>query len=95
MSGTQPSPLAGIKVIVLDPRGNWKPPANPMAEKVAANAPLTVRAAREFVYLTIQMGRSAATRAAHSLFEKVYLSEDAREGPRSFREKRKLVWKGR
>ena len=35
-----------------------------MAEKIAANAPLTVRAARELVYLSTEMGRSAAQRAA-------------------------------
>ena len=71
------------------------PRAFAMAEKIAANAPLTVRAARELVYLSTEMGRSAATRAAQHLFEKVYLSEDAQEGPRSFREKRPPVWKGR
>ena len=66
-----------------------------MAEKIAANAPLTVRAARELVYLSTEMGRSAAQRAATHLFESVYRSEDAQEGPRAFREKRKPEWKGR
>jgi len=54
-----------------------------------------VRAARELVYLSNEMGRSAAQRAATHLFEKVYLSEDAQEGPRAFREKRTPAWKGR
>jgi enoyl-CoA hydratase/carnithine racemase len=66
-----------------------------MAEKIAANAPLTVRAARELVYLSTEMGRSAALRAATHLFESVYRSEDAQEGPRAFREKRKPEWRGR
>ena len=66
-----------------------------MAEKIAANAPLTVRAARELVYLSTEMGRSAAQRAAAHLFESVYRSEDAQEGPRAFREKRAPDWKGR
>ena len=66
-----------------------------MATRIAANAPLTVRAARELVYLSNEMGRSAAQRAATHLFEKVYLSEDAQEGPRAFREKRTPAWKGR
>jgi hypothetical protein len=51
-----------------------------MAEKIAANAPLTVRAAREMVYLSTEMGRSAALRAGAHLFESVYRSEDAQEG---------------
>lgn len=66
-----------------------------MARTVAANAPLTVRAARELVYLSSEMGRSAGLRAARHLFESVYLSEDAQEGPRAFAEKRPPVWRGR
>lgn len=66
-----------------------------MAERIAANAPLTVRAARELVYISTEMGRSAALRAATQLFDPVYRSEDAQEGPRAFREKRKPEWKGR
>jgi enoyl-CoA hydratase/carnithine racemase len=66
-----------------------------IAAKIAANAPLTVRAARELVYLSAEMGRSAGLRAGAHLFESVYRSEDAQEGPSAFREKRKPVWKGR
>ena len=66
-----------------------------MARGIAANAPLTVRAARELVYLSTEMGRSAGLRAAHHLFESVYLSEDAQEGPLAFAEKRAPRWKGR
>lgn len=66
-----------------------------MAREIAANAPLTVKAARELVYLSTEMGRSAALRAAHHLFEGVYLSDDAQEGPRAFAEKRVPRWQGR
>jgi len=66
-----------------------------MAERIAACAPLTVRAARETVYLAAEMGRSAALRAANHVFERVYRSEDAQEGPRAFKEKRKPQWRGR
>lgn len=66
-----------------------------MARSVAANAPLTVKAARELVYLSTEMGRSAGLRAAQHLFESVYLSEDAQEGPLSFAQKRPPRWKGR
>lgn len=66
-----------------------------LAQKLMANAPLTVRAAKEMVRLSTEMGRTAALRASNHAFATVYLSEDALEGPRSFREKRKPVWKGR
>jgi enoyl-CoA hydratase len=66
-----------------------------MARTIAANAPLTVKAARELVYLSGEMGRSAGLRAAQHLFESVYLSEDAQEGPRAFAEKRPPRWSGR
>lgn len=77
------------------PAGELMSAAMAMAEKIAANAPLTVRAARELVYLSTEMGRSAALRAGHHLFDRVYRSEDAQEGPRAFKEKRKPQWRGR
>lgn len=77
------------------PAGELMAAATAMAEKIAANAPLTVRAARELVYLSTEMGRSAALRAGHHLFDRVYRSEDAQEGPRAFKEKRKPQWRGR
>lgn len=69
--------------------------ARAMAAKIAANAPLTVQAARELVYLSGEMGRSAALRAATHLFDRVYRSEDAQEGPRAFKEKRPPQWRNR
>jgi enoyl-CoA hydratase/carnithine racemase len=66
-----------------------------LADRIAGNAPLTVRACRELVHLSQEMGTSAARRAARHLFRPVYESEDAQEGPRAFAEKRKPVWRGR
>jgi enoyl-CoA hydratase/carnithine racemase len=77
------------------PLDQLKPRAMEMARTIAANAPLTVKAARELVYLSTEMGRSAGLRAAQHLFESVYLSEDAQEGPRAFAEKRPPKWQGR
>lgn len=60
-----------------------------MAEKIAAKAPLTVRVAREWVYLSIEMGRWAGLRAPTHLFDRVYRSEDAQEEAfPEFRDKR-------
>jgi enoyl-CoA hydratase len=77
------------------PLADLRAKAMEMARTIAANAPLTVKAARELVYLSSEMGRSAGLRAAHHLFESVYLSEDAQEGPRAFAEKRPPKWTGR
>jgi enoyl-CoA hydratase len=76
------------------PAAELLPKALEMARTIAANAPLTVRAARELVYLSSEMGRSAALRAAYHLFDSVYRSEDALEGPRAFAEKRAPRWQG-
>ena len=77
------------------PQAELLPEAISMAKKIAGNAPLTVKAAKELVYLSSEMGRSAALRAAYHLFEPVYKSEDALEGPLSFREKRPTKWQGK
>jgi len=47
------------------------------------------------VYMATDMGRMAGLEAARHLFDHVYKSEDAQEGPRAFAEKRKPNWKGR
>lgn len=66
-----------------------------LAAKIRDNAPLTVQATRRMVYMTTEMGRTAAWDVADAIFEPVYTSEDAKEGPRAFREKRSPQWKGR
>jgi len=66
-----------------------------MARTIAANAPLSVRAAKRLIYLSAEHGLSAAYEAADALYEPVYLSEDGQEGPRAFAEKRPPRWTGR
>jgi enoyl-CoA hydratase/carnithine racemase len=69
--------------------------AQELAEVIAANAPLSVRAAKATVYLAAEMDRRAAWVEAERLWEPVYLSEDAQEGPRAFRDGRSPRWQGR
>lgn len=66
-----------------------------LAERIAANAPLSVLAAKRTAYLSAQLPLDEAYRRAEEIWEPVYLSEDAQEGPRAFRERRAPVWKGR
>ena len=66
-----------------------------MAATIAANAPLSVRAAKRMVYESREHHLADALLEAERLYEPVYLSADAQEGPRSFREKRVPQWSGR
>jgi enoyl-CoA hydratase len=65
-----------------------------LATEILDGAPLSIRAAREMVLLSTEMGRSAALRSARHVSERAYLSEDAQEGPIAFAEKRRPQWKG-
>jgi enoyl-CoA hydratase len=66
-----------------------------LATEILDGAPLSVRAAREMVMLSTEMGRSAALQASRHASEYAYRSEDAQEGPLAFAQKRKPQWKGR
>jgi enoyl-CoA hydratase/carnithine racemase len=66
-----------------------------MARKIAGNAPLSVRASKALVHAVAELGEAAAWDEGNRLFEPAYLSEDAQEGPRAFREKRPPVWNAR
>ncbi|WP_199556292.1 enoyl-CoA hydratase/isomerase family protein [Sandaracinobacteroides hominis] len=65
-----------------------------LAADVLDGAPLSVKAARDTVMLSTEMGRSAALQAARAASEYCYSSADAQEGPRAFAEKRRPVWRG-
>ena len=62
-----------------------------LAERIAANAPLSVAAAKRTVLLSLP----GVWDEAEAIWEPVYRSEDAQEGPRAFREKRAPSWRGR
>jgi enoyl-CoA hydratase len=93
MSAARLYELGYVNLVV--PRAELLARSLELAGRIAANAPLTVRACRALVYAATESGRSEALRAGDRLFEPVYLSEDAQEGPRAFAEKRPPLWRGR
>ena len=61
------------------------------ATTIAANAPLSVAAAKRTVYLS----RPDVYGEADAIWDPVYRSADAQEGPRAFRDRRPPDWQGR
>jgi enoyl-CoA hydratase/carnithine racemase len=66
-----------------------------LAHLIAANAPLSVLAAKQLVDVASEVGQTQALRHADAIYEAVYRSEDALEGPRAFAERRPPEWQGR
>lgn len=71
------------------------PVALRLAGRIAANAPLAVQAAKQAVHRGLHLPLDDALRLEQLLAEPVRQSEDAREGPRAFLEKRPPVFRGR
>ena len=71
------------------------PTVQALAERIAANAPLSVAAAKRTAYLSRSLDMDAAFTEAERIWDPVYRSADAQEGPAAFRDKRTPVWTGR
>ena len=69
--------------------------AERIARRICENAPLAVRAIKELAvrgqYLSIEQG----LRLEQAIQRVLSTTDDAKEGPRAFAEKRKPVWKGK
>ena len=71
------------------------PRAVEIAEMIGKNAPLAVQATRSVAQVWRRYGLDESLRVDGLVSHTALNSEDAREGPRAFAEKREPVWKGR
>ncbi len=66
-----------------------------LAERIAKNAPLAVAASKQIIRQTRGLTEEEAWKLQAPHTAKVFTSEDAREGPRAFAEKREPNWSGK
>lgn len=66
-----------------------------LAERIAQNAPLAVAASKQIIRQSRGLDEEASWGIQAPMMKTVFTSEDAREGPRAFAEKRPPKWTGR
>ena len=66
-----------------------------LAERICCNAPLSVRGTKEIAIKTYGLSIEDAFVISKEISGRIGKTEDAKEGPRAFAEKRPPVWKGR
>ena len=66
-----------------------------MAAQIAENAPLAVQYFKELAYLGLNMSTQDVSALTFHRYDQLLSTEDSKEGPRAFAEKRKPNWQGR
>jgi len=77
------------------PAADLMPRAMELAERICENAPIAVRLVKEAAYRGLSMPIADGLRLEIEQSKKVIVTEDAREGPLAFAQKRKPAWKGK
>ena len=77
------------------PPDKLMPRAVEIAEMIGRNAPLAVQGTKAVASFWRQLGVKESNRLNERVKRSVWDSEDAKEGPQAFAQKREPVWKGR
>ena len=77
------------------PRDGLLDGAYEYARRITANAPLAVQATKQSVWEGLGMSLRDAYKNESQLSSMIFQTEDAKEGPKAFREKRKPNWQGK
>ena len=77
------------------PHGSLMDEAIALAERISANAPLAVMESLQLARLSYEMPEAELIQLSNQANGRIHQSEDAKEGPLAFVEKRLPVWKGR
>lgn len=78
----------------LLPAGQVMAEALRLARLMAANGPLAVRRTKELMYATQDLDRATIRARTEAVAQEINASDDAREGPLAFVEKRAPQWSG-
>ena len=66
-----------------------------MARQIAENSPLAVQYFKELAYRGLNMSTQDISSLTYHMYDQLLTTEDSKEGPRAFAEKRKPNWQGR
>ncbi|PKB66816.1 MAG: hypothetical protein BZY81_06275 [SAR202 cluster bacterium Io17-Chloro-G4] len=66
-----------------------------LAEQIAENAPLAVQYFKELAYRGQNMSVQDISSLTYHMYDALLTTEDSKEGPKAFAEKRKPQWKGK
>ena len=68
------------------------PEAVKMAESIAQNAPLAVRTIKDLAYSSLDMSIAEISAKTYVAYDYILTTQDSKEGPRAFAEKRRPNW---